>query len=49
MDNEMENQVPEQEGYTPRPAWQVAAARVGLVLFILMLILYYVQLLRGGL
>lgn len=35
--------------YTPRPRWQVWAARVGLILFILMLILYYTQLLRGGL
>ena len=37
-----------QKGYIPRPAWQVWAARVGLVLFILFLIMYYVNVLRGG-
>ena len=29
-----EEELPEEEGYKPRPAWQVWAARVGLVLFI---------------
>jgi len=38
----------EKEGYVPRPAWQVWGARVALVLFILMLIMYYVNLMRGG-
>ena len=36
------------EGYVPRPWWQVWGARVALVLFILLLILYYVNLMRGG-
>ena len=29
-----EEELPQEEGYKPRPAWQVWAARVGLVLFI---------------
>ena len=37
-----------QETYQPRPKWQVWGARVALVLFILLLILYYVNLMRGG-
>ena len=35
------------EGYVPRPAWQVWGARVALVLFIALLILYYANLLKG--
>ena len=31
----------QEEGYKPRPAWQVWAARIGLVIFILGLIMYY--------
>ena len=52
--NDSENQhsvpetpVTEEPGYTPRPAWQVWVARVGLVLFIIVVILYYLQLFRG--
>lgn len=37
----------EEEGYTPRPPWQVWAARIGLVLFILVVALYYIHLFRG--
>ena len=33
-------EIPE-EGYTPRPKWQVWAARIALVIFILGLIMYY--------
>lgn len=44
-----EEQTGETTGYTPRPRWQVWAARVGLVLFILVLILYYIQMFWGGL
>ena len=39
-----EKDIPEEiqeEGYKPRPAWQVWAARIGLVIFILGLIMYY--------
>ena len=38
-----------QEGYVPRPAWQVWAARVGLVLFIVFVVYQYLWVLRGGL
>ena len=39
----------EQTGYTPRPAWQVWAARIGLVLFVALIIMYYINIMRGGL
>lgn len=53
MDNSFENEQapqPEEEkkGYVPRPAWQVWAARIGLVVFILFLILEYVKIIWGG-
>ena len=38
-----------QEGYTPRPAWQVWGARIGLVIFILLVIMQYINIARGGL
>ena len=44
MDNQNENTTPEQEGYVPRPAWQVWAARAGLVIFILIVIAQILQL-----
>ena len=37
------------EGYTPRPAWQVWAARVALVLFIIIVIGQILRIARGGL
>ena len=37
---ELEQEVQE-EGYVPRPRWQVWGARVALVIFILGLIMYY--------
>ena len=37
----------EEKGYEPRPAWQLWAARIGLVLFILLVILQIVQMVRG--
>ena len=43
--NRIEKQDP--EAYVPRPAWQVWAARVGLVLFILFVI-YQILTLAGG-
>ena len=49
MENNKENMVPqEQEKYVPRPAWQVAMARVGLVLFILFVIWQIAQIAMGG-
>ena len=38
----------EQSGYTPRPAWQVWAARIGLLLFVAMIVMYYIHMMRGG-
>ena len=50
MDEErMEEQTQEQTPYTPRPAWQVWCARIALVIFIAMLIMYYTNIFRGGL
>ena len=50
MDEEkISEQLPEQEeGYVPRPKWQVWAARLGLVVFIAFLIMYYILFFRGG-
>ena len=45
----MEHEEEKQAGYTPRPAWQIWCARVGLVVFILFVIYQYVCVLRGGL
>ena len=36
------------KGYVPRPAWQVWAARIGLVVFFAFLVMYYLNILRGG-
>ena len=36
------------EGYTPRPAWQVWAARVGVVVMIIAVALYYWHIASGG-
>ena len=58
MENEfneaLENPQPEviedeQPVYTPRPAYQIWAAWVGLVIVIAGVILYYLQIARGGL
>ena len=38
----------EKPNYVPRPTWQVWAARIALVIFILGLILYYLNVFRGG-
>ena len=54
MDNNMEKQpvnpAAEEEttGYVPRPAWQVWAARIGLLIFLIFLAMYYTNILRGG-
>ena len=47
----MENEELEQkidEGYTPRPAWQVWGARIGLVIVIISIALYYWYIATGG-
>ena len=36
------------EGYTPRPAWQVWAARIGLLIMIISVVLYYWHIASGG-
>lgn len=41
-----ENQ--ETQGYIPRPAWQVWAARIGLVIMLLSVALYYWHIASGG-
>lgn len=52
MDEQELNDMPEEEqesGYAPRPKWQVWMARIGLVLFIFVVIMYYINIMRGGL
>ena len=44
-----ELQQPQEAGYVPRPTWQVWAARVGLVLFILFIIYQLLSIAGGGL
>lgn len=44
-----ESPEPEREVYHPRPAYQVWAARFGLVIVIIAVILYYYHIARGGL
>ena len=48
MDEHTESSLPEEEGYTPRPAWQVWAARVGVVVMILFVIWQILQIAGGG-
>ena len=50
MDEQSKDKLQEtpESGYTPRPAWQVWAARIGLVLFIILLVVYYMVYFRGG-
>ena len=51
-EKELENQPIEEQqekpAYIPRPRWQVWGARIGLVLFIILIILYYINISRGG-
>ncbi|MBR4863604.1 MAG: hypothetical protein IKU07_03440 [Oscillospiraceae bacterium] len=39
----------ETSGYQPRPLWQRIGAWIGLVLFVMVLIMYYINIMRGGL
>lgn len=48
MDDRNENIPAEQEGYVPRPAWQVWAARIGLVIFIGIVIAQILQIAGAG-
>ena len=47
--DEQRNETPQQPAYTPRPAWQVWAARIGLVVFIGIVIVQILQLAGIGL
>ena len=51
MDEMKENQHPEEknQGYTPRPAYQVWMARAGLVFMILFVIYQLISIAMGGL
>ena len=44
-----EQEETESSGYQPRPLWQRIGAWIGLVLFIMVLIMYYINIMRGGL
>ncbi len=48
MEQERDTTAQEQQVYTPRPTWQVWMARIGLVLFIAVVIYYYIAIARGG-
>ena len=48
MENEQNIPVQE-EGYVPRPKWQVWGARLGVVVIVVLVILYYITIARGGL
>ena len=43
-----EEVIPTKQGYSPRPKHQVWLARIGLVAFIIVLIVYYMVYFRGG-
>ena len=49
MDEHTESPIPEEEGYTPRPAWQVWAARGGGGVMLLFVIWQLLQIAGGGL
>ena len=51
MEHENDNIIPQDEpnaGYIPRPKWQVWLARIVLVIFIALVIMYYINIARGG-
>ena len=48
MDEQRNDNLEQESGYSPRPAWQVWAARIGLAVFLLFLVLYYLNIFRGG-
>ena len=50
MDEQRKEEIVEKEetGYTPRPAWQLWAARIGLVIMIIAVALYYYHIATGG-
>ena len=48
MDNQNEQIPSREEGYIPRPKWQVWAARIGVVIFIGIVILQILQIAGVG-
>lgn len=50
MEESRDTQLPEetQESYVPRPTWQVWGARIGLVLFLLLVIYQLIHIATGG-
>ena len=49
LEQEMEQAMAEETPkYVPRPAWQVWLARISLVLFVLLILMYYLHIARGG-
>lgn len=49
MENNQDMPIPEEERYVPRPLWQVWGARIGVVAMVMLVILYYITIARGGL
>ena len=51
MENER-NDLPEdnltEQGYTPRPRYQVWLARIGLAAFLALLVIFYLKMFQGG-
>ena len=45
--NTLNNPPEEEKKYTPRPAWQVWAARLGLLAFIGYLVIFYLRAIGG--
>lgn len=48
MENIENNEIQEKPVYVPRPAWQVWAARIGVVIMIICIALYYWHIASGG-
>ena len=49
LEQEQQPPIHAEPGYVERPRWQVWAARLGLVVLAVFLILYYLTIARGGL
>ena len=47
-ETEPSSQEQKQEGYVPRPGWQVWGARIGLVVFLLLVAMQVLSIARGG-
>ena len=50
MEQEFDQQEmqPQEKPYVPCPAWQVWMARIALVVFVAFVLMYYINILRGG-